>query len=100
MMTRSSQPAGATAAAKRPYKTFLDWGTAVPFTTPALGHARARLAQGGRVDLVMPNPSGGKGMYVMDFGAVGELFTLTVHDCLLVERLLDLPVITPGAVRK
>jgi hypothetical protein len=102
-MTRSSRPpaeAAATAAAKRPYKTFLDWGTAVPFTTPVLAHARIRPGPNGMVDLVMPNPSGGKGMYVVDFAAVGELFTLTLHDRLLVERLLALPAITPGGVRK
>jgi hypothetical protein len=105
-MSRSSRTAQAAAftatitAAKRPYKTFLDWGAAVPFTTPVLAHARVRPGPNGAVDLVMPNPSGGKGMYVVDFGAVGELFTLTLHDRLLVERLLALPAITPGAVRK
>lgn len=86
-------------ATGRSHGTFLDWGVAVPFTTPALAHARARPSRAGRVDLVAPNPSGGKGVYVLELGAVGGLFVLTVHDRLLIERLLELPAITPEAIR-
>lgn len=81
-------------------RTFLDWGVAVSSTTPTLRQARVRPARGGRIDVVMPNPAGGKGVYVMDLGAVGEVVSLSLHDRLLTERLLELPVVTPEEIRR
>ena len=72
----------------------------VPFTTPTLSHARLRPARNGRLDVLMRNPSGGKGVYVFDLSALGELFTLTLHDRLLYERLLELDTPTPDTIRQ
>lgn len=87
-------------AAAAPQRTFLDWGVAVPFTTPALAHARIRPTARGPVELVLPNLAGGKGSYVVDLAGAPALFTLTVHDRLLVDALLALPSLTPAEVRR
>src|SRR3954470_1520506 len=81
-------------------QTFSDWGVVVPFTTPTLSHARLRPGRNGRLDVLMRNPSGGKGVYVFDLGALGELFTLTLHDRLLYERLVELDTPTPDTIRQ
>src|SRR4051794_21837464 len=51
-------------------QTFSDWGVVVPFTTPTLSHARLRPGRNGRLDVLMRNPSGGRGVYVFDLGAL------------------------------
>ena len=59
-------PANALPAAT-PYHptTFLERGVVVPFTTPLLAGARARSARKPGIELVLHNPSGGLGVYVM-----------------------------------
>lgn len=81
-------------------RTFLDWGVAVPFTTPLLGSGRVRPGRRGRPEMLMPNPSGGRGLYVFDLAAAPEVATLTLHDRLLLERLLELPAPSPSDIRK
>ncbi|MFO1070571.1 MAG: hypothetical protein U1E14_18795 [Geminicoccaceae bacterium] len=80
--------------------TFVERGLAVPFTSPLLSHARLRPARKGRVELVMPNPAGGAGFYVLGLEGAQEVVRLTVHDRLLTEELLKLPGITPGGLRR
>ncbi len=82
------------------HRTFLEWGLAVPFTTPPLAHAQIRPTARGPVELVLPNLAGGKGSYVIGLAGAGELFTLTVHDRLLVEALQAAPNLTPAEVRR
>lgn len=81
-------------------RTFLEWGVAVPFTTPSLASGRVRPGRRGRSEMIMPNPSGGRGLYVFDLAAAPEVASLTLHDRLLLERLLALPTVTPAAIRK
>ncbi len=81
-------------------RTFLDWGVAVPFTTPLLSSGRVRPGRRGRPEMLMPNPSGGRGLYVFDLAAAPEVTTLTLHDHLLLERLLELPAPSPSEIRK
>ncbi|MBU6498939.1 MAG: hypothetical protein KGQ40_10460, partial [Rhodospirillales bacterium] len=45
--------------------TFLERGVAVPFTTPQLAGARARPGTRVPLELVVPNPSGGRGHYIL-----------------------------------
>ena len=80
-------------------RTFLEWGVAVPFTTPLLGSGRVRPGRRGRPEMILPNPSGGRGLYVFDLAAAPEVTSLTLHDRLLLERLLALPVVTPSEIR-
>jgi hypothetical protein len=79
--------------------TFLERGVAVPFTTPLLYGSRARPAQRGNVELVLPNPTGGRGVYVLAWESVREFCHPTVHDRQLILRITALPAITPNAIR-
>lgn len=72
----------------------------LPFTTPLVCGAKARLAAGGAVELLVPNPSGARGFYVLDLRALREYCQLTVHDELLLEGLLGMDAITPASVRR
>lgn len=79
--------------------TFQERGVAVPFTTPALAQARARLVRPGAVELIMANPSGSRGWYVMPAEKVAESMRLTMHDRLLLEAVRCLPALSPATVR-
>ena len=68
--------------------TFRERGLSVGFTTPFLAGARVRAAVGtagaGRpersIELVVPNPSGGRGVYVVEWERVSEMCKPTLHD--------------------
>ncbi len=72
----------------------------IPFTTPLISGAKARLAKGGAVELLVPNPSGARGYYVMDLRATREFCQLSVHDEVLLENLLSVDAVTPATVRR
>jgi hypothetical protein len=79
--------------------SFLERGVAVPFTTPQLAGARIRHAQRTGTEFVVPNPSGGRGVYILTWGGVKQLCRPTVHDTLLHQRVSRLPIMDPAAVR-
>ena len=79
--------------------TFQERGVAVPFTTPVLAGTRARHGTRGHVELVVPNPSGGRGYYVLGCNAVRSLCRPTVHDSRLNKLVSGLPRVTPASVR-
>lgn len=80
--------------------TFLERGVAVPFTTPLLGGTRARPADKGGLELVVPNPSGGRGVYVMGWNGITALCRPTLHDKQLCERIGKIKSVTPAAIRR
>lgn len=80
--------------------TFLERGAAVPFTSPLLAGARARPAERGGTELVIPNPSGGKGAYVLPWTSMQGLCRPTVHDMQLNERIAALRSVTPSGIRQ
>ena len=43
----------------------MERGASVPFTTPMLSGARVRPADRIGLELLMPNPSGGRGTYIV-----------------------------------
>jgi hypothetical protein len=79
--------------------TFLERGVAVPFTTPALFAARARPADRRGIELVVPNPSGGRGVYILPWAGVCQLCRPTVHDSKLYKHITEHRGITPGSIR-
>ena len=79
--------------------TFRERGVAMPFTSPRLAGARVRPAERTGTEFVVPNPSGGRGVYVLHWGGVRQLCAPTVHDTLLHQRVARLPVMDPGGVR-
>jgi hypothetical protein len=79
--------------------TFLERGVAVPFTTPALLGARARVAARG-VELVVPHPAGARGVYIMTCSEVGHFCAATLHDLRLADRLAAATSLSPAAMRE
>jgi hypothetical protein len=86
----------------KPYHptTFLERGVAVPFTTPLLGGTRARPAQKQCLELVIPNPSGGRGVYIMSWTSITSLCRPTLHDKVFNERIAVLDSVTPATIRR
>jgi hypothetical protein len=80
--------------------TFQERGVAVPFTTPLLTGARARHGTRCNVELVVRNPSGGQGYYIVPCASIRSLCRLTVHDSRLNRIISSLPVLTPSTVRQ
>ena len=81
--------------------TFVDRGVNVPFTTPILLGARARpQADGDSLEILIPNPSGGDGVYILPWASIPEFCTPTLHDRRLWYLLRDETIITPGTVRE
>jgi hypothetical protein len=74
-----------TQAAPSAAARFAERGAAVPFTTPMLVAARVRAAAGGSIELIVPDPmtargTGGRGDWVVPWGAVRDLCRPTLHD--------------------
>ena len=80
--------------------TFLERGICVPFTSPTLTGARVRPAERHGLELTIPSPSSGRGIYVLPWAAIGELCRPTVHDTKLAEKTASLHGVTPGAIRR
>lgn len=80
--------------------TFLERGVAVPFTTPLLGGTRARPSENRGLELVVPNPSGGRGVYIMPWTSITVLCRPTLHDKMLNERIVALKSVTPATMRR
>ncbi len=87
--TRSYQPT-----------TFLERGASVPFTTPMLDGARVRPADRIGLELIVSNPAGGRGSYILPWTDMGALCRPTVHDVQLTERIASLRSITPATIRR
>ena len=80
--------------------TFASRGVAVPFTTPLLAGARVRPSQRTGIELVLPNPSGSDGIYILHWPGVRALCRPTVHDTVLFRLLSSVPAINPEQVRE
>jgi hypothetical protein len=78
--------------------TFLDRGVAIPFTTPILLSARARPTDRG-LELILSNPSGGVGHYVIPWHAMPEVCSPSLHDRKLFEQVSRLNPPTPAAIK-
>lgn len=79
--------------------TFLERGVAVPFTTPALAGARVRTGKSRIVEFILSNPSGGRGVYVVQWSGLQRFCHPTVHDVLLQDRIATLPSFSPAGIR-
>ena len=79
--------------------TFLERGVSVPFTTPMLLGARARPSDRGGLELIVANPSGGRGTYILPWSGVSRLCRPTVHDIRLYGCIAERQAITPVSIR-
>lgn len=79
--------------------TFRNRGVAAPFTTPMLAGARVRESDRTGIELVVPNPSGGRGVYILNWPGVCALCKPTVHDTMLFRRFASLADIDSAHIR-
>lgn len=80
--------------------SFRDRGAAVPFTTPFLLNARIRASHSGRGrEIVIINPSGGRGVLVLPWSTVPEICSPTLFDRHLWESLAEASDISPIGIR-
>ncbi len=79
--------------------TFQSRGVAVPFTTPLLAGARVRRARRTAVELVVMNPAGARGVYVVHWAGVRAFCHPTLHDTILFRRFAELAMINPTSIR-
>ncbi len=79
--------------------SFVERGVDAPFTAPLLAGARMRPMNRPGIEFVVPNPSGGRGVYILPWSSARALCRPTVHDLRLYEELRRLPALTPSSVR-
>ena len=79
--------------------TFLERGASVPFTTPHLNGARARPGSRSGLEFTVPNPSGGRGIYIVPWEGIFALCRPTLHDSRLISALSAMRGVTPTAIR-
>jgi hypothetical protein len=82
------------------YNTFAERGVLLPFTSPRLVGTRVRTGRSRDLELVVPNPSGGVGFYILNWSNIRSVARPTVHDMRLYAGVAALPALTPAAVRK
>ncbi len=80
--------------------TFLERGVAVPFTTPMLIGSRARPGEREGLELVVPNPSGGRGVYLFDWSGIAQFCQPSLYDLALTERVAAMRSVTPASIRR
>lgn len=81
--------------------TFEERGVSAPFTTPTLAGARVRRDGRHSLVLVVPNPAGGRGVYVLPWHGVRDMCQPTLHDNMLHDAIAQSAdrVIAPPTVR-
>ncbi len=79
--------------------TFLERGVVVPYTTPHLAGARVRPGERAGLELIVPNLSGGRGVYVLPLDGILALCSPTLHDRALNTRIAGLRSVSPSAIR-
>ena len=72
---------------------------AVPFTTPVIAQSRCRPTPYGKVELIVPNPSGADGAYVFPLTSVGAFCTPTIHDQFVLDALENVDIVAPATIR-
>ncbi len=80
--------------------TFLERGVALPLTTPLLAGSRARPAEGYRLELIILNPAGGRGVYILPWSSIGVFCRPTMHDAVFAERIAARSNVTPAIIRR
>jgi hypothetical protein len=80
-------------------ETFQQRGLAAPFTTRVLSFARYRRSHGA-VDVLVPGLGGGTEVYVIPFKALPGVFSLSVYDRAVHEKLSALAMVNPLTMRR
>ena len=81
--------------------SFRERGATVPFTTPILLNARIRATDIGHSrEMVVANPSGGRGAFVLPWSAMPEICAPTLFDRHLWDNLSNAEDISPIGIRQ
>lgn len=80
--------------------TFEERGAAVPFTSPTLAQTRVRREERGGLEVLIPNLSEGRGVYVVGWASLPLAFPMTVHDRFLHETIVTTGGCSPEDIRK
>ena len=71
----------------------------MPFTAPMLATTRIRPADRGTMEIVLPNPSGGAGVFITDWPHAAKISNATLHDAMLFRRITQRGPPDPRTVR-
>jgi hypothetical protein len=80
--------------------TFEDRGAAVAFTTPVLAQTRVRKDSREQLEVLIPNLSEGRGIYVVPWKSLPLAFPMTVHDRMLHDLIAKSEGCSPDDIRK
>ncbi len=86
-------------AASTAHRPDHDTGVVVPFTTPQFTGARLRANRKGRFELMLRNPAGGRGVYLVELEVAHRFSAISLHDRILHAELLKLLRVSPRGVR-
>lgn len=79
--------------------TFEERGAAVAFTTPVLSQTRVRKNVHEELEVLVPNLSEGRGVYVVPWKALPMAFPMTAHDRMLQDLIVKAEGCSPGDIR-
>ncbi len=71
----------------------------VPFTTPQFTGARLRIDRSGGFELMLRNPAGGKGIYLLELSVAHRFSAISLHDRILHAELQKQVRLSPRTVR-
>lgn len=80
--------------------TFEERGAAVAFTTPVLAQTRVRKDDREQLEVLIPNLSEGRGIYVVPWKSLPLAFPMTVHDRMLHDLIAKGEGCSPDDIRK
>jgi len=80
--------------------TFEERGAAVAFTTPVLAQTRVRKDSRDQLEVLIPNLSEGRGVYVVPWKGLPLAFPMTVHDRMLQDLIVKGEGCSPEDIRK
>ncbi|PWC34025.1 hypothetical protein [Azospirillum sp. TSO35-2] len=80
--------------------TFEERGAAVAFTTPVLSQTRVRKDSRDQLEVLIPNLSEGRGIYVVPWKSLPLAFPMTVHDRMLHDLIAKSEGCSPDDIRK
>ncbi len=80
--------------------TFRERGAAVPFTTPVLSGTRIRLGPREQPEVLVCNPAGGKGVYVVNLTGIEAFCQPSLFDRALIVEICASCVLTPAGLRQ
>ncbi|HZT89092.1 MAG TPA: hypothetical protein VFA12_14050 [Stellaceae bacterium] len=80
--------------------TFAERGAIVPFTTPLMSNARVRKDWRDRLELVISGFADGAGEYVLPWDAAADVVSMTAHDTMLHEEVMNRQALDPYGIRQ